>query len=346
MTPSLTAPNPIEARKARWNRFMALDSTVKRIRIVNCNEGARERPLLWPENRRERSEWVVSHYEWQARQALWLDDDKIPHLDFSTGTEIFAEAFGCAIHRPTNNMPFALPKVNNAAEASKLKTPELSTSTLAYLFDMADEAISRTGKDIPLRLPDVQSPMDIAALIWEKSDFYVAMVEEPETVKELAGKVRGLLTAFFDEWFHRYGTRFIAHYPTYYMEGGFTLSEDEVGAVSTGMFEEFFLPELISLSDRYGGLGMHCCANSRHQWPGFMRIPNLRLLNIVQPPDVVADAFPFFNGYVAQWHSCTGEAPPLNMLEGLNPDTHIVLETSAASKEEAIRLAEYLKALS
>jgi hypothetical protein len=118
MTPSLTAPNPIEARKARWNRFMALDSTVKRIRIVNCNEGARERPLLWPENRRERSEWVVSHYEWQARQALWLDDDKIPHLDFSTGTEIFAEAFGCAIHRPTNNMPFALPKVNNAAEAS------------------------------------------------------------------------------------------------------------------------------------------------------------------------------------------------------------------------------------
>jgi hypothetical protein len=345
MIPSLSAPDPIDVRKARWNRFMALDPSVKRIRIVHCHEGEQERPRLWPENRRQRTDWVVSHYNWQAGQALWLDDDKVPHLDFSTGTEIFAEAFGCTVHRPKNNMPFALPLVFNASEASRLKTPELSASTLAYLFDMADDAIALAGKGIPLRLPDVQSPMDIAALIWEKSDFYVAMIEDPEAVRELAGKVRNLLTAFLDEWFRRYGTGFVAHYPPYFMEGGMTLSEDEVGAVNAAMFEAFFLPELVSLSNRYGGIGMHCCANSRHQWPGFRRIPNLRLLNIVQPADVVADAFPFFNGHVAQWHACTGEAPPFNMLEGLHPETHLVLETSADTREEAIRLAEYLKTL-
>lgn len=345
MMPYLSAPNPIDVRKMRWNRFLALDAGVRRIRIVNCLEGAPERPLLWPDKKRERTDYAVRSYHWQAEQSLWLDDDKIPHLDFLTGTEIFAEAFGCTIHRPKNNMPFALPKVRNASEASKLKTPELSTSTLAYLFDMADEAVARTGKDIPLRLPDVQSPMDIAALIWEKSDFYVAMIEDREAVKELAGKVRNLLTAFLDEWFSRYGTRFVAHYPPYYMEGGITLSEDEVGAVDTGMLDEFFLPELVGLSARYGGLGMHCCANSRHQWPGFKRIPNLRLLNIIQPTDVVAEAFPYFHGHVAQWHACTGEAPPLNMLEGSHPETHIVLETAAATKKEAIRLAEFLKTL-
>ena len=342
MMPSLSAANPIDVRKIRWNRFLALDAGVRRIHIVNCLEGAPERPPLWPDKKRERIDYAVNSYHWQAEQALWLDDDKIPHLDFLTGTEIFAEAFGCSIHRPKNNMPFALPKIQNANEASKLKTPELSASTLAYLFDMADEAVARTGKDIPLRLPDVQSPMDIAALIWEKSDFYVAMIENREAVKELAGKVRNLLMAFLDEWFRRYGTSFIAHYPPYCMEGGLTLSEDEVGAVSTDMYDEFFLPELVSLSKRYGGLGMHCCANSRHQWHGFGQIPNLRLLNIIQPAEVVAQAYPFFHGHVAQWHTCMGEAPPFNWLEGLHPETHIVLETSAATKEESIRMADRL----
>lgn len=56
-----------------------------------------------------------------------------------------------------------------------------------------------------LCLPDVQTPMDIAALIWDKNYFFAAMIEEPEAVKELAHKVSRLYFAFFDEWFRRYG---------------------------------------------------------------------------------------------------------------------------------------------
>lgn len=83
---------------------------------------------------------------------------------------------------------------------------------------------------------------------------------------------------------------FIAHFPDYYMPHGLTLSADEVGGVSPAMFERFFLPELSSLSRRYTALGVHCCANARHQWEGFKRIPNLAMLNLVQPLDVLTDA--------------------------------------------------------
>jgi len=336
--------NSIDVRKMRWNRFMKLDPAVTRMRIINCPEGAPEKPHLWPDKKKERTEWVVSFYEWQMEQARWLNDDKIPHLDFLTGTEIFAEAFGCMVHRALDNMPCALPLVQNAAEASKLKVPELSSSTLSYLFDMADEAVSRTGKGVPLRLPDIQSPMDIAALIWEKSDFYVAMIEEPEAVKELATKVRSLLTSFLDEWFRRYGTRYIAHFPSYYMEGGLTLSEDEVGVVNPAMYEEFFLPELEFLSNRYGGLGMHCCADARHQWPGFLRIPGLRFLNLIQPRDIITEADPYFHGKVAQWHGIMGLDAPTSTAEDISPRTHLVLEAYATTKDEAIRTAEILRA--
>ena len=334
----------IKERIDRWNAFRALDPSVKHINLINYGQGAPKQPHLWPSKKKERVDFIVNSFHFQSEEAEWLDDDKIPHLNFLSGTEIFAEAFGSKIHRAEDNMPFALPVVQNASDASKLKIPDLFNSTLAFQFELADEVIAKSGKQIT-RLPDIQSPMDIAALIWEKTDFYIAMIEEPEAVKELAAEVRVLLTAFLDEWFKRYGTSYIAHYPHYYMEGGMTLSEDEIGAVSTGMYDEFFLPELEYLSNRYGGIGIHCCANSRHQWDGFLKIPNLKLINLIQPADIIAEAYPIFHGICPQWHYYSTISAPFYEIEKQFPDTHLVLETTAASKDEAIKLAEYLKML-
>ncbi len=344
MASTTNHPLSIEDRKMRWRQFLTPNGPVRRMRLVQFGEGRPARPPLWPDRHAERVEWMVRDYAWQAAQAAWLDDDKVPHIDCLTGTEIFAEAFGCAVHRPEDNMPFALPCVQNASEAARLKVPELSTSTLARLFDLADEARARVGAPVPLRLPDIQSPMDIAALIWEKSDFYIAMIEEPEAVQALAGKVRTLLTAFLDAWFQRYGTGYVAHFPTYWMEGGLTLSEDEVGVVNPAMFEEFFLPELEALSNRYGGLGMHCCAASEHQWAGFRRIPGLRLLNLIQPGDVIRRAIPVFADQVAQWHGVTGEGAGPCDTTAYPPEARAVLEVNAATAEEARRRAEVLRA--
>ncbi len=98
-------------------------------------------------------------------------------------------------------MPFALPMVFNDTDLTKVKDIELSSSTLVRLFDMADELYERSGKEAVFRLPDIQSPMDITALIWDKTDLYTALIENPAAVLEVAAKVTKLLCAFLDEWF-------------------------------------------------------------------------------------------------------------------------------------------------
>ncbi len=239
-------------------------------------------------------------------------------------------------------MPFALPMISSASEVSRLKVPELSTSSLAYLFDMADELKRRGGDEAIMRIIDIQTPIDIAALIWNKNDFYVATVEAPEAVAELADKTRQLLVAFVDEWFSRYGREFIAHCPIYYMPYGLTLSEDEVGAVSTAVFNELFLPQLEALSEHYGALGIHCCANSQHQWGGFLKIPNLRLLNLTQPAHVIRDAYPFFASKTVQMHYETGlpAAGPAQVWPLDMPNTRLSLEIPAQTRDEALALSE------
>lgn len=322
---------------------MSPDSPPGFMLMTRYNEpGGPEWAQPYSEKKRERIEWSWAAYERMMKQAEWLRDDFIPFLTMNTGTEIFAEAFGCRVHRPEGSNPCALPLISSAGEVSALKVPDLGAPSLAILFEMADELRRRAGPEALMRTVDIQSPMDIAALIWDKTSFYVGIVETPDAVKELADKVHQLLTAFLDEWFRRYGTEHIAHHPDYFMNGGMTLSEDEVGAVNPDMFDEFFLGELSALSWRYGGIGMHCCADSRHQWDGFQKIYGLRLLNLYAPPtrtpQYIKDAFAFFNGSIAQMHYGWAPEGPIETWPRQYPKgKKIVVDWWPGTREEAIR---------
>lgn len=345
----------LEVRKQAWREFMKPGAPGGFMFLVRYEDKAHGQsgppPPQWPEKAAERVEYHWRAYQRGLERAATVQDDVIPSLNMMTGTEIFAEAFGCKVHRPADNMPFALPLIQAAEEVAAVKVPELSTSSLAYLFDMADELQRRAGPGAVMHMVDIQSPMDIAALIWEKSSFCMAMVESPEAVKELAGKVSTLLMAFLDEWFRRYGVEFVAHYPDYFMPRGLTLSEDEVGIVNPEMFGEFFLPELTALSERYGGLGMHCCADARHQWENFRALPGLRLLNLCNPPvrrgdEYIRDAYSFFTGTCAQMHyGWTPAGAASDWPRQYPAGSRVVVDVHAESEAAAAKLAETLQEL-
>ena len=88
--------------------------------MITCYEGVPSRPLLWWDNAEIRVEWSYQRYLKLMEQTEWLEDNTIPYLSMITGTEIFAEAFGCKVYRPLDNNPFALPMIHSAKEAGVL----------------------------------------------------------------------------------------------------------------------------------------------------------------------------------------------------------------------------------
>jgi len=333
----------VRQRVARWCDFYDNAAPPRHMVMVRYNEGLPDRPLPYPDRVDARIEWAWTKYRRQMEQVQWLDDDTVPYLDVYTGTDIFAAAFGCRVHLSGDTMPFVLPRISSASEVAALQIPRFDTQPLDTLFQMADELRRRAGDDALLRLVDIQTPMDIAALIWDKNSFYMAMIESPEAVKELAAKVSELLVVFLDEWFARYGQAFIAHFPDYYMPGGVTVSEDEIGAVNGEMFLEFFLPELVALSQRYGDIGVHCCAHARHQWPHLKAIPDLRLLNLVQPKEVLADAYGEFADHVPQMHSWCGDGNPAEWIGQYPQGSRVVLQVPADTRDEAARRCDEVR---
>jgi uroporphyrinogen-III decarboxylase len=291
-----------------------------------------------PENKSKRIEYSLNKYKVQMDSLEYMDDDKIPCISPYTGTEIFARAFGCETHYPDDNMPFALPFVNNSKEAAKVKYPDLKSSLpMAEIFDIADK-LRDSAPEALMQLPDIQSPFDIAALIWSKEDFFAAMYEDPNGVKELVAMTEKFLMEFLDVWFERYGTEFIAHHPDYYMPRGITFSEDEVGAISPAMFKEFSLGSLNRLSERYGGMaGMHCCANSLHQWESFKEIEHLKLinLNVNQSDEICQKAYKYFEDTCVQMHE-SNVSDELYFDKQSNKNMRVVIKDWANDKQSAI----------
>jgi len=333
----------LSQKRKKWDRFMAGSADVKNMVMISYLNELEAKPFISDGCYMSLSEWIIRKYHIMMDNLDWLDDDTIPYLDMLTGTEIFAEAFGCKVVYPTDSGSFAFPLISDYAEIEKLKIPDLWDTRLSDLFAMGRYLRDKTDKDAIIRLPDIQSPTGIAAMIMKKENFLMGLIEAPEVIRELIYKVRTLLISFLDAWFDEFGKSFVAHYPDYYMEYGLTLSEDEVGSVSADMFEDVFLDELNILSERYGRIGIHCCANSRHQWDNFLKINNLCLLNILQPVETVKEAYRFFENKCAQWHSYYGDNPMREWKRELPQNARVVYSLDAKDRSKALRYLEALR---
>ncbi len=240
--------------------------------------------------------WFEENYRRRLRLAEALDDDTVPLARLNTGTHVFAQAFGCEVHIPEQSQPFALPLIHSAQEADQLTEPDIwSTPCLYRVFELADALQQRLGKDAWLAPCDMQTGFDIACLIWEKADCFCALMDpdQKEAVKRLAAKSGRLLSTFLKELQNEFPQMTLCGCPTVWTppELGPWPSNDECGAVNTATFEEFMLPELVELSEQFGSVGMHCCADADHQFPSFQTIPNFYAFNRVLPPGAHLDGF-------------------------------------------------------
>jgi hypothetical protein len=221
-------------------------------------------------------------YAWKRKQSEDFQDDAVPYANLCGTTGFFAAAFGCPFHQYSHGgNAVARPIVRTAAEADDLAQPTLEAQPIRRYFRLAEKLSKRLGPEAPISVPDVQSPFGVAAIIWNKEDLLIALLETPEAVLRLVEKTYRLLRDFLAELKNRVPNVNLCHCPYTWAppELGCWLSEDEIGVIGRQMFETFALVYLERLSQDFGGLFMHCCAAAQHQYESWKKIPDLRGIN-------------------------------------------------------------------
>jgi hypothetical protein len=293
------------------------------------------------------ADWLARRYELQHEWLSALDHDAVPKTKLVTGTQPFAAAFGCPVRIVPDSMPMALPIVGSADEADRLPEPSVCAPPLDHIFAMAERLCARLGPDAPISVPDMQSPLDIAALVWRKEEFFVAMRREPDAVRRLVDKCTRLVTAFLQEFQRRFGEVTFWYWTEVWAppEAGCWVSEDEVGSISAHMFESFSLPALADLSRTFGGVSLHCCAEADHQHAGFLKIPGLRVMNRLPKAAAMRPVVEAFSGRAVLGVAYDTANEYREIIALCRPDTRLLFCVPAMPLEEARQRYEQMRAL-
>lgn len=275
------------ARLERNRRYLRelYEGTGPRLGLVyNPPGGPRKTLGDYSASERPVAEWVdyfEHRYLWRLGFLDTVHDDSVPYVSLLTNTGFFPAAFGADLHHYEVDGVAARPLITSAHEVASLSVPSLNVGPLDRFFELAGLLVDRLGPDVPISVPDIQSPFGIAAIIWDKADFLVACALEPDAVMDLCAMCHDLLRAFLKEFKRVVPSANMCHCPDMWVppEYGCHLSEDEIGSISPEMFERFCLPWLSALSTEFGGLWIHCCADADHQYDGLAKIPGLRGLN-------------------------------------------------------------------
>jgi hypothetical protein len=314
--------------------------------IYNPPGGPRKELGDYIASERPVSDWVPyfeQRYEWRMSFVERVPDDSVPYVSLLTNTGFFPAAFGAELHTYDVGGVAARPLVFSSAEAAALEKPDMNARPFQRFFQLAELLQERLGPEAPLSVPDIQSPFGIAAIIWDKADFLLACAMEPGAVQDLTDMCGELLVEFLQEFEHRIGNRNMCHCPDMWVppDYGCHLSEDEIGVISPEMFEQFCLPWLTRLSEGFGGLWIHCCADADHQYESLARIPNLMGLNrkFFQGAQKCID---MFSDRVLFSFGCDSAEVWDEVIDCAHPDTRLLFSLYE-EPDEACRRIEHLR---
>jgi hypothetical protein len=286
--------NSIENRKARWQALWALEDLPRPLWFIPADpmlavpldyfkKQQSVKDLFHNKDVQLRESLKFTSY-FENLQRYFFHDDYVPRLQPQLGIGVFASAFGCNVDFADDQYPMTHPVIQSGEPASKvydLPQPDVQSGLLKDTLEYADYFRLVVGDRYPIAMTDLQGPLDTAYLIWDSSDFMIAMLEHSKEVHHLMRQVTDLIIKFMKELKVHVKEFVPAHFPPVYLPDGLGLSvsEDVLAMISPKLYEEYSLPYINQLSEEFGGVIIHSCGNFEHQLDVLSQVHHLRGIN-------------------------------------------------------------------
>ena len=228
--------------------------------------------------------------------------DFVPALTPTVGVVTIPSAFGCEVVWFENDFPAVRPLINSLDEIDKiehLEMPGLRDGELGRLLDYTAYFRQETDGQFPIRVTDIQGPLDNASLVMGHNNFLLAIMIYPEQVHRLLQMITDLTIDFVHKQ-RELAADFVPSLMQPWLPDGWgiSISNDDSVMISSQHMEEFGLPYFNQLSDAFGGLFLHSCGNWLHQFPTIDKIRNLRGLEFGASEVPFAKVLDHFGGEV------------------------------------------------
>ncbi|HEX9027915.1 MAG TPA: uroporphyrinogen decarboxylase family protein, partial [Anaerolineales bacterium] len=231
---------------------------------------------------------------------LALQGDFVPALTPTIGVVGIPSAFGCPVVWQEKDFPTVRPCIREPEEIADLQLPDLRAGELGRILDYTRFFREETGGQLPIRLTDIQGPLDNASLMMGHNNFLLATRTHPDLVHQLLQKITDLTIALVREQRRLVGDGFVpALFQPWIPDGwGISISNDDSVMISARTMAEFGVPYFNQLSDAFGGIYIHSCGKWLHQIPTLETVRNLRGLEFGASETPFAPVLEHFAGRI------------------------------------------------
>lgn len=208
--------------------------------------------------------------------------DLVPALCPTFGVVAIPSAFGAEVVWWERDFPAVMPLLGDEPEAVyDLPRPGVRDGVLAKILDCSRFFIEKTRGRYPIRLGDIQGPLDNAALIFGHTRFLQALLTHPKEVHYVLGLVTDLMIEFASaqrNLVRGLGAEFVpSEFQPWMPDGrGISVANDVGVMISPAQHDEFGLPYLNRLSEALGGVYIHSCGDWTHLFPSLEKVRGLR----------------------------------------------------------------------
>jgi hypothetical protein len=225
------------------------------------------------------------HKAYHASRHGVVDFD-MPNIKPNLGIGTIAGAFGCDLLVNDEADPWTKTLINGDCREKvyELTPPDPVSNPI---FQRVRERITYLQEhgDMPLRLVNVASPLVTASMIWDYTDFMMALLESPKEAHHLLDMITRAtidyvniqLEAITD--LHSMGHEVLC-VPR---EVGLRISDDTAVLLSPQLYREFGVQYNGRLAEAFGGIVVHSCGDARHVIPTMLETPGLRGLDLTMP---------------------------------------------------------------
>jgi len=220
----------------------------------------------------------LAEIEGQAR----LRGDLVPALCPTLGVIAVPSAFGAEVVWWENDFPAVRPLIGDRpGKVRELARPRLTDGELGRILDYTRVFLERTAGRMPIRLGDIQGPLDNAALIFGHTAFLEALITSPREVHRLLDMITDLMIEFAAAQrgiVRAAGAEFVpSSFQPWLPDGrGISVANDVAVMLSPELHDEFGVPYLNRISDAFGGVYVHSCGDWTHLFASLEKVRGLR----------------------------------------------------------------------
>ncbi|MGZ5453501.1 MAG: uroporphyrinogen decarboxylase family protein [Candidatus Aminicenantales bacterium] len=211
-----------------------------------------------------------------------LRGDLVPALCPTLGVIAIPSAFGSEVVWWENDFPAVRPLIGDRPDkVLDLVRPRVTDGELGRILDYTRVFLERTGGKMPIRLGDIQGPLDNAALIFGHTAFLEALITAPREVHRLLDMVTNLMIEFAAAQrglVRAAGAEFVpSSFQPWLPDGqGLSIANDVAVMLSPALHDEFGVPYLNRLSEAFGGLYVHSCGDWTHLFSSLEKVRGLK----------------------------------------------------------------------